>query len=291
MAFAQGKALPNNRAYLDGCSMVTAFKSKKYLEGIWTLRNRIKINCNVGAVTTNEMGSYGRMNMWYIPEGIANIFSMHELEKMYRITYNSLDGYYVVHTPRGQVVFHKDKQGLPYIDLDGSSQDAAIMLMMQNVQNVSFRKGGDEAGATAPASVVTHVQTVQENYKGHTKREVMRVKEARRAQAMMGNPSKKDFKGMVSNNMVPNCPIDCHNITNVHTIFGPDLASVQGNTVRCTTVPVVTDYVTILRGIVERNQIVTMAADVFFVDGKAFLVTLSWKIKFVTAEHMPVRTA
>jgi hypothetical protein len=189
------------------------------------------------------------------------------------------------------VVFHKDEQGLPYIDLDGSSQDAAIMLMMQIARKVSFRKGGDEAGATAPASAAMHIQTVQGNYEGHTKREVMRAKEVRRAQAMMGNPSKQDFKGMVSNNMVPNCPNDCQYITNPRTIFGPDLASVRGKTVRRTPAPVVTDYVAILWGIVERNQIVTMAADVFFVNGTVFLVTLSWKIKFVTAEHMPVRTA
>jgi hypothetical protein len=106
-------ALPDNRAYLNGCSRVTAFKSKKYLEGIRTLKNGIKINCNTRVVITNQMGSYGRMNVWYIPKGIANIFSMHELENMYRITYDSLGGYYVVHTPRGKVVFHKDEQGLP----------------------------------------------------------------------------------------------------------------------------------------------------------------------------------
>jgi hypothetical protein len=40
-------------------------------------------------------------------------------------------------------MFHKDEQGLTYINLDGSSQDAAIMLMMQNIQNVSFCKGQD----------------------------------------------------------------------------------------------------------------------------------------------------
>jgi hypothetical protein len=32
---------------------------------------------------------------------------------MYRITYDSWEGFYVVHTPRGEVHFHKDKQGLP----------------------------------------------------------------------------------------------------------------------------------------------------------------------------------
>ena len=56
--------------------------------------------------------------MWYIPDGTANIFSMHELKQHYRITYDSWERFYKVHTPRGMVKFHKDEQGLPYIDLD-----------------------------------------------------------------------------------------------------------------------------------------------------------------------------
>ena len=35
---------------------------------------------------------------------------------------------------------------------------------------------------------------------------------------------------------------------------------------------------------------ITLAADVFFVDGTAFLLTVARRIKFVTAEHVPVRT-
>ena len=36
---------------------------------------------------------------------------------------------------------------------------------------------------------------------------------------------------------------------------------------------------------------VTLAADLFFVDRTALLITLSKKIKFVTEEHVPVWTA
>jgi hypothetical protein len=120
VTLAQGAALPDNRAYLDGCSTVTAFKSKKYLKGIKKQDVAIKINCNAGTVITNLMGKYGSINVWYIPEGIANIFLMHELEKKYRITYDSWQGYYKMHTPSGGVKFFKDNQGLPYIKLDGS---------------------------------------------------------------------------------------------------------------------------------------------------------------------------
>ena len=62
-------------------------------------------------------------------KGIANIFSMNEIEKLHCITYNSIDGYYVVHTDKGTVCFHKDEQGLPYIDLDECVYDAAIILV------------------------------------------------------------------------------------------------------------------------------------------------------------------
>jgi hypothetical protein len=45
-------------------------------------------------------------------------------------------------------------------------------------------------------SKMSCIQTVRGNYEGYTNREVTQAKEARRAQAMMGNPSEKDYKGM-----------------------------------------------------------------------------------------------
>ena len=45
------------------------------------------------------------------------------------------------------------------------------------------------------------------------------------------------------------------------------------------------------QSLVDVNKALTLAADVFFVDGTAFLLTVVRRIKFVTAEHLPVRTA
>ena len=53
----------------------------------------------------------------------------------------------------------------------------------------------------------------------------------------------------------------------------------------------VADYVAVPRELVAANKTMALAADVFFVDGTAFLLTVSWRIKFITAEHLPVRTA
>ena len=197
VSMLQGHGLPDNRAYLNGCSTVTAFKADKYLQGLKTVRDGIKINCNAGAVTTNEQGRFGKLRVWYIPNGIANIFSMQELEQHYRITYDSRDGYYQVHTPKGTVKFCKDEQGLPYIDLNESAQEAATMLVQLG--------SGKDGGASKQQTML--VETVRGNFEGFTKNEVLRAKQARRAQTMMGNPSEKDYKGVVSNHIISNCPI------------------------------------------------------------------------------------
>jgi hypothetical protein len=75
---------------------------------------------------------------------------------------------------------------------------------------------------------------------------------------------------MVSNHLVANCPVNNTNITNACQIFGPDLASIQGKTVCWTPEPVVENYVAVPQSLMEQIKIVTLAADVFFVDGTAF---------------------
>ena len=88
-----------------------------------------------------------------------------------------------------------------------------------------------------------------------------------------------------------NCPVTHTDVTNAHTIFRPDLPSVRGKTVRQTPAPVVTNYVAVPCSTIDRNQMVMLAVDVFFVNRTALLITLLRKIKFVTADHIPVWTA
>ena len=100
-------------------------------------------------------------------------------------------------------MIHKDKQGLPYIDLNPSVYDAATIL----------------------------VQTVHSNYGGFRKKDINTVKAARKLQGMIGSPSEKGYGGMVSSNKIKNCPIDSTDVSNARSIFGPDLASVRGKKV------------------------------------------------------------
>jgi hypothetical protein len=263
VSLAQGGELPDNWAYLDRCSMVTAFKSNWYLKGVKTVKDGIRINCNATMMVTNKKGNYRRLKVWYVPNRIANIFLMHELEKLYCITYDSWEGYYIVHTPRGEVRFYKDEQGLPFFDLEELNEEAAMMLLQRGVESY---KGGEDATML--------VQTVQGNYEGYIKQEVLKAKAAQQGQALIGSPSKKDYQGMVSSNLILNCPFLTTNVTNARAIFGPDLASVRGKKVWCTPAPVVADYVAAPCSLVEANKVIMLVAGVFFVDGTAFLLTV-----------------
>jgi hypothetical protein len=104
---------------------------------------------------------------------------------------------------------------------------------------------------------------------------------------LIGNPSESDFRGMVRGNMIRNCPITSDDVTNVRAIFRPDLASIRGETVRRTPAPVVVDYSEVPQSLGSKQQSSDQWRQMyFFVDGTAFLITVSRRIKFVMAEHL-----
>jgi hypothetical protein len=91
--------------------------------------------------------------------------------------------------------------------------------------------------------------------------------------------------------MIENCPISTSNVSNARAIFGTDLPSVRGKIVQRTPAPVVAEYVSVPQSLVETNRIIMLATDAFFVDGTPFLLTVARRLKFITAEHVRVRTA
>jgi hypothetical protein len=135
------------------------------------------------------------------------------------------------------LLLYKDKNGLPYIDLDKLSETTVTIIMQMAVEGVRFAMPSSRELTEGFA----HIKMVQGNIERLTKCKVLQAKNARQAQVMIRNPSKKDFKGMVSNHLVLNCPVTYVEITNARNIFGPDLAGIHGKTVQGTPEPVVAD--------------------------------------------------
>jgi hypothetical protein len=126
------------------------------------------------------------------------------------------------------------------------------------------------------------VATVKSNRECLTDREFEKAKAARRALGLVGYPSPRDFKNIVRSNMIKSCSVTSTDIDNAHKLFGDDIATLRGKTVRNTPYAVMADYVEIPKEILDLNKAVTIAADVMFMNGLPFGVTISRKIKFTT---------
>jgi hypothetical protein len=76
------------------------------------------------------------------------------------------------------------------------------------------------------------VITVRDNFEGYTRHDIKKAKEARRLQGKVGNPTEKEFTGMVCEKLMTNCPVAVQDVDNANRIFGPDLANLRGKTTR-----------------------------------------------------------
>jgi hypothetical protein len=134
------------------------------------------------------------------------------------------------------------------------------------------------------------INTINENREGFTDRECDRAKQACRTLGMDGYPSPKDFKDMVCSNMMKNFPMMPADTNNANKLCVSDIATLKGKTLRNTQEPVMMEYGTTPKEIIDLNKSVIVAADLMFMIGNPFVVGVSRKIKFMTAEYVPRRS-
>ena len=95
---------------------------------------------------------------------------------------------------------------------------------------VKFTRTPNNLYMYVPPKPQQHVQTVEENKKMHTKREIQRAKRTRELYHAMDIPSVNDFKAIIRMNTIANYPVTVQDIDLAETIFGPDIGSLKGKT-------------------------------------------------------------
>ena len=135
------------------------------------------------------------------------------------------------------------------------------------------------------------VNTVRKNYEVFTSAEIKRADSAYKTLGRLGNPAVDNFENMVCANKIQNCPIAFKYVTNTKVIFCTHLVGASGKTVINTSKQMDSDRVAIPRYFKLLNKSVSLVADVLFVNGIPFLITLFRNLLFVTAKHMKYRTS
>eukprot|EP00956_Cyclotella_meneghiniana_P038398 scaffold153893_cov47-Cyclotella_meneghiniana.AAC.1 len=116
--------------------------------------------------------------------------------------------------------------------------------------------------------------------------DVSKANLARTIQKRIGRPNTKDFIHYVKSNLLPNCPVTVQDVRNAEVIWGPDLGSLKGNTVRRKSPVVTVPTSNIPLGIMQKYRHVTLSTDVMKVNGIPFLMTISKHIKFGSAGRL-----
>ena len=99
-------------------------------------------------------------------------------------------------------------------------------------------------------------------------------------------PLERDLENMLRSNMIINFPVTFSNVKNAKLIFGPDITSLKGKSVRRKPASVVADYVDIPREILKSRKELEVSTDIMFINKLPFLVSISQRLKFAAIEYL-----
>jgi len=196
-----------------------------------------------------ELKNYG--TMWYDPKGIANILSFKKVREKYAVAYDATNKSFTVTTkPNGKVfVFKELVLGLHYLD-------------------------------TKAESGVALVNTVAGNHSSYSNDDYLWAVSTRELQVKIGWLSLCDIIHIIENNHLPNCPVTKADIMAAERIFGPDIGSLKGKTTQHNPHAIKQVVEPLPPEIMSQYWHVTLCADIMYINGIPFIMTLSRNIKF-----------
>ena len=255
--------LPASWILLDNQSTVNIFCNRALLKDIKATDRCMRVRCNAGWTVTNLMGTFPGYpgEVWFNPDGIANILSLADVAKHFRVRYDSGHEHaFIVEKPDGtERRFLKTDAGLFYLDTANRDNVELGMLLLH---------------------------TVADKKSKYTARAYRQAILARKLQKMLGYPSTRDFLKYIDKHMIPNCPIRREDILAAEDILGPCVDSLKGKTVRHKEDHVLSDLSPVPRDILDQYRHVTLCADIMYVNKLPFLVTTSRDLRFGTAEFL-----
>jgi hypothetical protein len=98
-------------------------------------------------------------------------------------------GRFVIHTSQGNIIIKNNSKGMSYLNIRDVEAEVVLSFIQTTI-------GAVEAAMVAPANAVSFIQMVHGNMEGYTKRKVEDARAARKAQAMLGHLTDRDFLGM-----------------------------------------------------------------------------------------------
>jgi hypothetical protein len=136
---------------------------------------------------------------------------------------------------------------------------------------------------------LTFVETVEDRKKLYSKRQVKLVEVARASLHNAGFSPEQDFRLMVQNGHISNCPIQINVVDQAKHIHGKDVRLLKGQTTRNKPLPVIENIVPVPKEILNLHYDVFLTVVLFYVNKIVFLVAHSRRICLTTLKWLDTR--
>ena len=252
---------------LDSGSSTHLFCNKDWLRNISHGKTPVELNTNAGAITVHKVGTLPEFGeVPFHQDALTNIVSLAKLSDKYRVTYDSnKEDAFFVHTPEKTVRFARNSANL-------------------------YAHKPTHLSPNKTTKHYSHLQTVAENMKFHTPREIKKAKMARELLATLGTPSIQDMKTILSMNAIANVPVTTSDVDLAERIFGPDLGTLKGKTTRRKPLPMVSDQIAIPPELYEKRSELELCMDIMFVNEVPYMTSITRALYYRTAQFLPTRT-
>jgi hypothetical protein len=118
-----GGRIPKDWILLDSQSTTDAISNPKLLKDIHEVQGSLTIHTQAGKAVTKLRGTLpGYGEVWFCPDGIANILSLARVTKLHMVTFDSANGnqFAVTKKDGNKRVFKQSEHGLYYFDMSSA---------------------------------------------------------------------------------------------------------------------------------------------------------------------------
>jgi hypothetical protein len=261
-------AIDPNWILLDSQSTISVFKNPAMLTNIRNSGRVLRANTNGGFQDSTQVGDFPNLGeVWYNPDSIANILSLADVCRVRRVTMDS--------ATNPAITVHR--------------KDGSLMHFTAHPSGLYVFNANDSSSAV---TAYTLVNTVAEQKKLFTPRQVQDADKARDLYRLLGRPSEADFQRILRNNYLHNCPVTPTDAARALTIYGKDVPFLKGTTTHrpaASRVPTFT-AVAIPPPVLAHHRDITICADFFYVQKILFLHTISRNLGYRTVLPVPDRS-
>ena len=255
--------------------------------------NPTRMKTNAGtkrmAVTASVPG-FG--NVWYDPTNMANIFGFSSMkDKVTRIVYDSdiEDAFVITQKNKEPIKFERNNEGLyTYKPTD---------LFVEGIASLkgSLPPMGSERQVVKSwpqnRQVSFMISSVRENLMGYTPRQIKDARAARKLYRAIRSPTVANMKLILKQNLIEECPVTSKDVEVAELIFGPEVGTLKGKTVRKKSPVVKSDIIEIPKEILDKHQNLVLEIDLMFVNRLPMLTTIDTSIKFRSLVPLESQTA